>query len=68
MSTIRLADLENCQPRRKKEGRADNTIDREIGTEKTMVLTAFDKDMIGQVNRKGVADLLTYLIFLHAAA
>jgi hypothetical protein len=32
-----------------------------------MIFKAFDKDMIGQVNRKGVANLLTYLIFLHAA-
>jgi hypothetical protein len=34
---ITLADLENYQVRREGEGRADNTIDREIGATKTMV-------------------------------
>jgi hypothetical protein len=43
---IKPADLENYQVRRKEEGRADNTIDHEIGAAKTMVFKAFDNDMV----------------------
>jgi hypothetical protein len=46
VSKIKPADLENYQVRRKEEGRADNTIDHEIGAAKTMVFKAFDNDMV----------------------
>ena len=42
LNKITLADLENCQARRKKEGRADNTIGREIGAAMTMVFTGLN--------------------------
>ena len=38
--------MENCQARRKKEGRVDNTIGREKGAPKTMVFKAFDNDIV----------------------
>ena len=47
VSQIKPADLENYQAMRKREGRADNTIDSEVGAAKTMVLKAFDNDLVG---------------------
>ena len=46
VSRIKLSDLENYQAKRKKEGKADGTIDHEIGKAKTMVFKAFDNDLI----------------------
>lgn len=46
VSRVKPADLENYQAKRKREGRADNTIDHEIGAAKTMVFKAFDNDII----------------------
>ena len=47
VSQTKPADLENYQAMRKREGRADNTIDSEIGAAKTMVFKAFDNDLVG---------------------
>ena len=44
---IRPADLENYQAKRQAEGLADNTIDHEIGSAKSMVFKAFDNDLVG---------------------
>jgi integrase len=46
VSHIKLANLENYQAKRKKEGLADNTIDHEVGAAKSMIFKAFDNDMI----------------------
>ncbi len=46
VSTVKLADLENYQAKRRKEGMADGTIDHETGKTKTMIVTAFHNDMI----------------------
>ena len=47
VSEIKPIDLENYQLKRKKEGKADHTIDSEIGTVRTMLNKAFDNDKIG---------------------
>jgi len=47
VSKIKPADLENYQIRRAREGLAPGTIDHEIGKAKTMVIKAFDNDMVG---------------------
>jgi len=39
---IKPTDLENYQMKRKNEGKADGTVDQEIGTAKTMIIKAFD--------------------------
>ena len=44
--TIKPVDLENYQAKRKAEGKADNTIDSEIGTIRAMVNKGFDNDMV----------------------
>jgi hypothetical protein len=44
---IKPMDLENYQPKRKKQGRADHTIDQEVGAAKAMINKAFDNDLIG---------------------
>jgi integrase len=46
VSTMKPADLENYQARRRVEGKADATIDQEIGAAKTMVNKAFDNDLV----------------------
>ena len=47
VSEVKPIDLENYQLKRKKEGKADHTIDSEIGAAKTMLNKAFDNDRIG---------------------
>ena len=47
VSSIKLADLENYQIRRLKEGKAPGTVDHEIGKARTMVIKAFENDMVG---------------------
>ncbi|CAB5119498.1 Mobile element protein [Olavius algarvensis associated proteobacterium Delta 3] len=47
VSSIELADLENYQIRRRRAGKADATIDHEIGKTKTMVFKAFENRMAG---------------------
>lgn len=44
---LNRTDLENYQVKRKREGKADATVDLEIGAAKTMVLRAIDDDLIG---------------------
>ena len=46
VNTIKPVDLENYQMKRKKQGRADNTIDSEIGTVRAMINKAFDNDKV----------------------
>ena len=46
VSQIKSADLENYQAKRKAEGKADATIDQEVGSAKTMIFKAFDNDML----------------------
>ena len=43
---ITPVDLENYQAKRKKEGKADATIDQEVGAAKTMVNKAFDNNLV----------------------
>jgi integrase len=43
---IKLVDLENYQIKRKADGKADGTIDKEIGTVQTMVRKAFFNDQV----------------------
>jgi integrase len=45
-SQIKPADLENYQAKRKAEGRADKTIDDEVGQAQTIVTKAFNNDII----------------------
>ena len=47
VSDIKPVDLENYQAKRTKEGRAPATVDQEIKKAKTMVLKAFDNDLVG---------------------
>lgn len=47
VSHIKPIDLENYQARRKTEGRADSTIDHQIAAARTMVIKAFDNDLVG---------------------
>jgi integrase len=44
---IKLADLENYQAKRLSAGKAPATVDHEIGKTKTMIIAAFDNDMVG---------------------
>jgi integrase len=44
---IRLADLEDLQEKRRKEGKKPKTIDDEIRYVKTMIIKAFDNDLVG---------------------
>jgi len=46
ISQIKAADLENYQATRKAQGKADHTIDEEIGTAKTIINKAFDNDLV----------------------
>jgi integrase len=46
VSQIKPVDLENYQARKKAKGKADATIDHEIGAAKTMIFKAFDNDMV----------------------
>ena len=47
VSQIKPVDLENYQAKRKADGRADSTIDHQIASARTMVIKAFDNDLIG---------------------
>lgn len=47
VNTVKLADLENYQIRRLKEGMAPGTVDHEIGKARTMIIKAFENDMVG---------------------
>jgi integrase len=47
VSSIKPADLENYQAKRKKEGYSDSYIDQEIGAAKTVINKAFDNDLVG---------------------
>jgi len=46
ISSVKLAELENYQEKRRKAGAADGTIDHEIGKTKAMINRAFDNGMI----------------------
>jgi integrase len=46
VSQIKPADLENYQAKRKAEGKADATIDQEIGAAKTTIFKAFDNGQV----------------------
>ena len=47
VSQIKPMNLENYQARRKAQGKADHTVDEEIGAAKTMINKAFDNDLVG---------------------
>jgi integrase len=47
VANIKLAELENHQVRRLNEGKAPATVDQEIAKTKTMIIKAFDNDMVG---------------------
>ena len=44
---IKPVDLENYQAKRKKEGYSDSYIDNEIGAARTMIIKAFNNDLVG---------------------
>jgi hypothetical protein len=44
---IKHSDLENYQAKRLNEGKASATIDHEIGKTKSMIIKAYDDDMVG---------------------
>ncbi len=46
ISHIKPVDLENYQGMRRAEGKADSTIDREIGAAKTAIVKAFDNGIV----------------------
>jgi integrase len=46
VSSIKLQDLEEYQEKREEEGKAAATIDMEISITKTMVIKAFDNDLV----------------------
>jgi integrase len=46
VAKIKPVDLENYQAKRKAKGKADNTVDSELGTIRAMVNKAFDNDMV----------------------
>jgi len=46
VANVKLADLQNYQVRRLKEGRAPATVDHELRKPKTMIIAAFDNDLI----------------------
>ncbi len=43
---IKLTDLENYQIKRKKEGVSDSTVDQDMAIVKTMIIKAFDNDLV----------------------
>ncbi|MBT3368237.1 MAG: site-specific integrase [Nitrospina sp.] len=43
---IKPVDLENYQAKRKAKGKADNTVDSELGAIRAMIYKAFDNDMV----------------------
>jgi integrase len=47
ISQIKPADLENYLATKKAQGKADHTIDEEIGSTKTMINKPFDNDLVG---------------------
>jgi len=47
VSQIKPVDLENYQAKQKARGKADSTVDQEIGAAKTMIIKAFDNDLVG---------------------
>ena len=47
VNQLKAVDLENLQMKRKAEGLADATVDDEIGQVRTMVIKAFDNDIVG---------------------
>lgn len=47
VSHIRPADLEDYQATRKKAGYSDSYIDHEVGAARTMIVKAFDNDLVG---------------------
>ena len=47
VNTVKLADLRNYQAKRLKIGKAPATVDHEIGKTKTMVIKAFENDLVG---------------------
>jgi len=47
VNTIKLNDLKNLQVKRKREGLKPKTIDDEVGYARTMIINAFDNDIIG---------------------
>lgn len=52
VADVKLADLENYQIRRQKEGKAPGTIDHEIRKPKTMIIAGFDNDLISAETMK----------------
>lgn len=46
VNSIKSADLENYQAKRKKDGYSDSYIDQEIGAAKTVINKAFDNDLV----------------------
>ena len=47
VNSVKLADLENYQAKRLKLGKAPATVDHEIGKAKTMIIKAFENDLVG---------------------
>ena len=47
VSKITTSDLENYQTKRLKAGKAPATVDHEIGKTRTMIMKAFDNDLVG---------------------
>jgi integrase len=43
---LKAGDLRNFQAKRKRQGKADSTIDQDIGAAKTMVYRAFDDELV----------------------
>jgi integrase len=46
ISKLKPVDLENYQSTRKKEGYSDSYVDQEIGAARTMIIKAFDNDIV----------------------
>lgn len=46
ISKLKPVDLENYQTTRKKEGYSDSYVDQEIGAARTMIIKAFDNDIV----------------------
>jgi len=47
VGNLRPVDLENYQMKRRAEGKADSTIDQEVGAARTVIIKAFDNGLIG---------------------
>lgn len=47
VNSVKLADLENFQAKRLKAGKAPATVDHEIGKAKTVIIKAFENDLVG---------------------